>query len=161
LKISVIGVGHVGLVTAACMADLGHDVVGMDDDAAKVDLLVEGRMPFFEPDLAELVAAGREAGRLRFTGDAGEAVAGAEVVFICVGTPTKADGSPDLSFVQAAAAASMAFFMTFSFSRPSSASRTGGGSDRSSGSTATSAAPSGRSCRRARGRSATTPSSWS
>lgn len=86
------------------MAELGHDVVGMDDDANKVRLLGEGRMPFFEPDLAELLTAGREAGRLRFTDDAGEAVAGADVVFICVGTPTRADGSPNLSFVQAAAA---------------------------------------------------------
>jgi UDPglucose 6-dehydrogenase len=105
VKITVIGVGHVGLVTAACMAELGHDVVGMDDDQQKVATLQAGEMPFFEDGLAELTAAGVAAGRLRFTEDAADAVAGADVVFISVGTPTNADGSPNLSYVQAAAAA--------------------------------------------------------
>jgi UDPglucose 6-dehydrogenase len=104
MKVSVIGVGHVGLVTAACMADLGHDVVGMDDDARKIDTLLAGEMPFYEEGLAELTQAGVDAGRLRFTTDAAEAVAGADVVFISVGTPTNTDGSPNLSYVQAAAA---------------------------------------------------------
>jgi UDPglucose 6-dehydrogenase len=105
MKLSVIGVGHVGLVTAACMADLGHDVTGMDDDAGKIATLHAGEMPFFEDGLAELTRAGVDAGRLRFTTSAAEAVQGADVVFISVGTPTNADGSPNLSYVQAAAAA--------------------------------------------------------
>jgi UDPglucose 6-dehydrogenase len=105
MKVSVIGVGHVGLVTAACMADLGHDVTGMDDDAGKIATLHAGEMPFFEDGLAELTRAGVDAGRLRFTTSAAEAVQGADVVFISVGTPTNADGSPNLSYVQAAAAA--------------------------------------------------------
>jgi UDPglucose 6-dehydrogenase len=103
VKVSVIGVGHVGLVTAACMAALGHDVVGMDDDAAKVEVLRAGGVPFVEPDLPELVAHVVERGLLRFTHDAAEAVRHAEVVFICVGTPRRVDGSPNLAYVQQAA----------------------------------------------------------
>jgi UDPglucose 6-dehydrogenase len=103
MRIGVIGVGHVGLVTAACMADLGHDVVGMDDDAAKIATVQAGEMPFVEPGLDELVKAGVDAGRLRFTTNPGEAIDGMDVVFICVGTPRRDDGSPNLSYVQAAA----------------------------------------------------------
>ena len=105
MKVSVIGVGHVGLVTVACMADLGHDVVGMDADVSKITALHKGQVPFYEDGLSELTAAGVDAGRIRFTTDPAEAVDGAEVVFICVGTPPRHDGSPDLSYVQAAAAA--------------------------------------------------------
>jgi UDPglucose 6-dehydrogenase len=104
MKVGVIGVGHVGLVTAACMAELGHQVVGMDADAGKIATLRDGKVPFYEPGLQELVDAGVDAGRVHFTDDAGEAVDGADVVFISVGTPRRADGSPDLSYVQAAAA---------------------------------------------------------
>ena len=104
MKVAVIGVGHVGLVTVGCFAQLGHDVVGMDDDAAKIATLEQGGMPFYEPGLGELVEAGRAAGRIRYSTDAAEAVAGADVVFICVGTPRREDGSPNLSYVQAAAA---------------------------------------------------------
>ncbi|HVL98775.1 MAG TPA: UDP-glucose/GDP-mannose dehydrogenase family protein [Egibacteraceae bacterium] len=104
MKVGVIGVGHVGLVTAACMADLGHDVVGMDDDQAKVDALRGGRVPFVEPGLDELVDAGVRAGRLAFSDHPGDAVGAADVVFISVGTPRREDGSPNLSYVQAAAA---------------------------------------------------------
>jgi UDPglucose 6-dehydrogenase len=105
MRVGVIGVGHVGLVTAASMADLGHDVVGMDDDDAKVALLRAGEMPFLEPGLEELVHGGVDAGRLRFTGESAEAVDGTDVVFICVGTPRRDDGAPNLSYVQAAATA--------------------------------------------------------
>jgi UDPglucose 6-dehydrogenase len=105
MKVGVIGVGHVGLVTAACAADLGHEVIGMDDDPTKVTTLKRGEVPFYEEGLAELVADTMHSGRLRITGDAAEAVAGADVVFICVGTPAREDGSPNLSYVQAAAAA--------------------------------------------------------
>lgn len=104
MRIAVIGVGHVGLVTVGCLAFDGHEVVGLDDDQVRIDELRAGRMPFFEADLAGLVADGADAGRIAFTGDAAEAIAEAEVVFICVGTPSRGDGSPDLSAVQRAAA---------------------------------------------------------
>lgn len=104
MRICVIGVGHVGLVSAACFAELGHDVVGVDDDAQKVASLREGIVPFVEPGLSELVRAGLDAGRLSFTGAHAEAIPGAEAVFICVGTPRREDGAPNLSYVQRAAA---------------------------------------------------------
>ena len=104
MKVCVIGVGHVGLVSAACLAELGHDVVGLDDDAAKVESLQRGVVPFLEPGLDVLVERGTHAGRLRFTGDPADALDGAEVAFICVGTPRRQDGSPNLAYVQAAAA---------------------------------------------------------
>ena len=104
MRLCVIGVGHVGLVTAACFAELGHDVVGVDDDAAKIAALDAGQAPFFEPGLSELVERHVEAGRLTFTGKHAEAIPGAEAVFICVGTPRRDDGAPNLSYVQAAAA---------------------------------------------------------
>jgi nucleotide sugar dehydrogenase len=101
VKITVVGVGHVGLVSAACFARWGHDVVGMDDDARKIETLQSGDMPFYEPDLPELVAEGVAAGRLTFTTDIAEALAGAEVVFVCVGTPPLPGGGPNLSYVEA------------------------------------------------------------
>ena len=104
MKVGVIGVGHVGLVTAACMAELGHEVVGMDDDGSKIEALQAARMPFYEPGLDELVTAGVNGGALRFTHHAREAADGADVVFISVGTPRREDGAPNLAFVQAAAA---------------------------------------------------------
>ncbi len=104
MKVSVIGTGHVGLVTAACLADMGHHVTGMDEDLAKVDSLRRGVVPFVEPGLPELVAAGVDAGRITFTSDPAEALADVSIVFICVGTPRRPDGTPDLSFVQAVAA---------------------------------------------------------
>ena len=104
MKVGVIGVGHVGLVTAVCLAHLGHDVVGMDDDAGKVASLRDGDVPFHEPGLENLLAEVMAAGRLRFTSSAAEAIAGMDVVFVCVGTPRGADGAPNLSFVEAAAA---------------------------------------------------------
>ena len=103
MRIGVIGVGHVGLVTAGTMASLGHDVVGMDDDAAKITALYGGKVPFYEPGLDELITQATEAGRLTFTTDAAAAIDGSAVVFICVGTPRKEDGSPNLAYVQAAA----------------------------------------------------------
>ena len=102
MKVAVIGVGHVGLVSAAAMSAWGHDVVGMDDDASKVELLDRGEMPFFEPGLEELVTEQVATGRLRFTTDARAAVRHAEVAFVCVGTPSLPGGGPNLSFVEAA-----------------------------------------------------------
>src|SRR5918992_2168533 len=105
MKVGVIGVGHVGLVTAACMAELGHKAVGYDIDRAKLDALCDGSVPFVEPGLPQLVGSGVESGRLSFTGEVAGAIVDKDVVFICVGTPRRGDGSPNMSFVQAAAAA--------------------------------------------------------
>ena len=103
MRITVIGVGHVGLVSAAALAHWGHDVVGHDDDEAKVATLTSGRSWFYEPGLQDLLDAELAAGRLRFTGDPVDALAGAEVVFACVGTPALPDGSPNLSYLEAVA----------------------------------------------------------
>jgi UDPglucose 6-dehydrogenase len=100
MNVAVVGVGHVGLVTAACLASDGHHVVGMDDDQAKVAGLIEGRVWFHEPDLPELVAEQVAAGRLSFTGDMHVALRDAEVVFMSVGTPSLPGGGPNLRFVE-------------------------------------------------------------
>ena len=104
MRVAMIGAGYVGLVSGACFADFGHDVVCVDTDSAKIEQLRAGNMPIFEPGLPELVAANVRAGRLTFTGDLATAVRGAEAVFIAVGTPSRrGDGHADLSFVHAAA----------------------------------------------------------
>ncbi len=105
MKITMIGAGYVGLVSGACFADFGHDVICFDKDASKIDALREGRMPIFEPGLDQLVATNSKAGRLSFTIDAAEALADPDAVFIAVGTPSRrGDGHADLSYVYAAAA---------------------------------------------------------
>jgi UDPglucose 6-dehydrogenase len=101
VRIGVIGVGHVGLVSAAAFARWGHDVVGMDDDPDKVAELAQGRSWFYEPGLQDLLDEVIAAGRLRFTGDVAEAVDGVDVAFICVGTPPLPGGGPNLSYVEA------------------------------------------------------------
>ncbi len=101
MKTAVIGVGHVGLVTAACLARWGHDVVGMDDDSRKISSLEAGQVPFFEAGLQELVDEGVSSGRLTFTSDVKHALDGTEVVFVCVGTPSLPGGGPNLSYVEA------------------------------------------------------------
>jgi len=103
MKITIIGTGYVGLVTGACLAELGNDVFCLDVDQAKIDLLNQGGIPIHEPGLAEIVARNREAGRLRFSTDAAASVAHGEVQFIAVGTPPDEDGSADLQYVLAAA----------------------------------------------------------
>jgi UDPglucose 6-dehydrogenase len=103
MRITVIGAGHVGLVTAACLAHVGHDVVVDDDDVSKLDLIGEGRSWFFEPGLQELLGEVVRAGRLRIAGDKAEAVGHGTMIFICVGTPSRGDGSPNLAFVEAVA----------------------------------------------------------
>jgi UDPglucose 6-dehydrogenase len=104
MRIVMIGTGYVGLVSGACFADFGHDVTCVDKDASKVEALLAGRIPIFEPGLDELVANNVAAGRLRFTLDLAEAVPGADAVFIAVGTPSRrGDGHADLSYVYAAA----------------------------------------------------------
>jgi UDPglucose 6-dehydrogenase len=105
MRVTVIGAGHVGLVTAVCLASVGHDVVADDDDLAKVDLLQRGTSWFYEPGLEELLRQGMASGRLRFTSDTAEAVGHGQVIFICVGTPSRPDGSPNLAFVEKVARA--------------------------------------------------------
>ena len=103
MKIAMIGTGYVGLVSGACFAEMGNEIVCVDKDADKIERLTRGVMPIYEPGLAELVARNVEAGRISFTADLTSAVAGAEAVFIAVGTPSrKTDGHADLSYVFAA-----------------------------------------------------------
>lgn len=102
-KISVIGVGYVGLVTAACFSDLGNHVIAVDVDEKRIAGLKRGEMPIYEPGLEELVQRNVEAGRLAFTTSYKEALKGCEFVFICVGTPSGVDGDADLKYVESAA----------------------------------------------------------
>ncbi len=99
MYISVIGTGYVGLVTGACFAEFGLNVLCMDRDQERIESLEKGQVPFFEPGLSELVTKNFNAGRLRFTSDLTKAVDEALVIFIAVGTPSRPDGSADLSFV--------------------------------------------------------------
>ncbi|WP_314453248.1 UDP-glucose/GDP-mannose dehydrogenase family protein [uncultured Actinomyces sp.] len=101
MRLSVIGCGYLGAVHAASMAELGHDVVGVDVDAHKVELLSNGQPPFFEPELENLLARNVEAGRLTFTQDF-SAIEGAQVHFIGVGTPQSESGAADMTYVDAA-----------------------------------------------------------
>ena len=103
MRIAIFGTGYVGLVTGTCLAEVGHDVVCVDIDAAKVEGLKQGILPIFEPGLQPMVLANHAAGRLDFTTDAASAVAHGEVVFIAVGTPPDEDGSADLQYVLAVA----------------------------------------------------------
>ncbi len=102
-QICVIGVGYVGLVTAACFADLGNRVVALDVDEQRVENLKKGIMPIYEPGLEELVKRNTKGGRLSFTTSYAEALKGAEFAFIAVGTPSGVDGNADLQYVDAAA----------------------------------------------------------
>ena len=99
MHITIFGTGYVGLVTGACLAEVGNDVVCIDIDAAKIARLEAGEIPIFEPGLDEVVAENRATGRLRFTTDAVAAIAHAQMLFIAVGTPPDEDGSADLSHV--------------------------------------------------------------
>ena len=104
MKIAMIGTGYVGLVSGVCFSDFGHDVVCVDKDPNKIDMLNKGKVPIYEPGLDVLMQKNVDAGRLTFTTDLIEAVDGAEAVFIAVGTPTRrGDGHADLTFVYAAA----------------------------------------------------------
>ena len=103
MKITIIGTGYVGLVTGACLAELGNDVFCLDVDQRKIDLLNSGGIPIHEPGLEEVVARNRAAGRIQFSTDVAASVAHGEVQFIAVGTPPDEDGSADLQYVLAAA----------------------------------------------------------
>ncbi len=105
MHVAVIGTGYVGLVSGSCLAELGHQVTCVDTDLNKVTRLQSGEIPIFEPGLEELVKRNVHAGRLHFTGSYADAVPGADVVSIAVGTPSSADGSADLTFVYTAASA--------------------------------------------------------
>ncbi len=104
MKIAMIGTGYVGLVSGVCFSDFGHEVVCVDKDPKKLEKLMAGQVPIYEPGLEDVMARNVAAGRLSFTGDLGAAVDGADAVFIAVGTPTRrGDGHADLTYVMAAA----------------------------------------------------------
>src|SRR5205823_10676638 len=91
-RIAVIGTNYVGLVTAACFAEVGNQVVGIDIDPAKVERLGRGQLPIYEPGLEEIVVQNLKAGRLRFTLDYSEGLRDAQFAFVCVGTPSGIEG---------------------------------------------------------------------
>lgn len=103
MKIAVVGTGYVGLVTGACLSDVGIDVVCIDIDQTKVDNLKKGILPIYEPGLEDIVKRNYEKGRLNFSTNLGESIQGAEATFIAVGTPPGEDGSADLQYVLAVA----------------------------------------------------------
>ncbi len=104
MRVAMIGTGYVGLVSGVCFSDFGHEVICVDKDPAKIAKLEAGEVPIYEPGLDELMARNVAAGRLSFTTDLAQAVAGADAVFIAVGTPTRrGDGHADLTYVMAAA----------------------------------------------------------
>ena len=99
MHLSVIGCGYVGLVTGACLAEAGHQVICTDIDRDRIAKLQAGGVPIYEQHLEEILASARNAGRISYTGDAGEAIRRAEAIFICVGTPPKESGEADLSAI--------------------------------------------------------------
>src|SRR4051812_40661412 len=104
MRIVMIGTGYVGLVSGACFADFGHVVTCVDKDPSKIERLLRGEIPIFEPGLDELVAVNVRNDRLFFTTDGASAIGEADAVFIAVGTPTRrGDGHADLTYVYAAA----------------------------------------------------------
>jgi UDPglucose 6-dehydrogenase len=100
MKLTIIGTGYVGLVTGTCFAEVGHHVICVDNDAAKVKVLQAGGIPIYEPGLEELVKKNVAAGRLRFTASTADGVQNSDVVFIAVPTPPQPDGSVDLSYIE-------------------------------------------------------------
>ena len=103
MKVTIVGAGYVGLVTGACLADLGFSVLCLDNDPARVQLLQSGGVPIYEPGLDAMIARNHREGRIHFTADAAQAVAHGDVIFIAVGTPPQEDGSADLRHVLAVA----------------------------------------------------------
>ncbi len=103
MKISVIGTGYVGIVTGTCLADSGHDVICMDVDKGKIEMLNSGRVPIYEPGLEELIKRNVSHGRLKFTSEMSQAVKASTMIFIAVGTPPDEDGAADLKHVLAVA----------------------------------------------------------
>src|ERR1700761_8401951 len=103
MKITILGTGYVGLVTGACLAEIGHDVFCVDVDQRKIDILNKGGVPIHEPGLQEMIARTRAAGRITFSTDVAARCAHGAVQFIAVGTPPDEDGSADLQYVLEAA----------------------------------------------------------
>src|SRR3954454_25241082 len=100
MDISIVGSGYVGLVTGACLADVGHNVIGVDNDPKKVEALQAGRIPIYEPGLEELINRNVSAHRLRFTGSIKEGVDNSQIIFIAVPTPQQPNGEVDLSYIE-------------------------------------------------------------
>ena len=100
MKIGIVGAGHVGLVTGACFANLGHEVICVDNDSHKIALLKRGKSPIYEPGLTEMVQANLKEKRLSFSEQIATMVRHAEVLFVCVGTPPKENGEADLTAVE-------------------------------------------------------------
>jgi GDP-mannose 6-dehydrogenase len=100
LKISIFGLGYVGTVSAGCLANHGHEVLGVDPVVTKVNLINNGQTPIIEANIAEIIASTVQAGRLRATDDAAQAIHETELSFVCVGTPSQANGKPDLGYVR-------------------------------------------------------------
>jgi UDPglucose 6-dehydrogenase len=98
-KVCVIGVGYVGLVTGACLAELGNTVYGIDLDIKKIEKLNQGIVPFYEPGIEDMLTKNIKFGRLKFTTDLGTGVSSSDIIFIAVGTPSNNDGSVDVSNV--------------------------------------------------------------
>ncbi len=99
MRVAVIGVGYVGLVAGACLADVGNHVIGVDHDESKINALKKGEIPIYEPGLAEIVKHNETGGRLRFTTNLAEAVKESQIIILAVGTPSAADGSADISAI--------------------------------------------------------------
>lgn len=100
MRLSVFGIGYVGCVSAACFAKAGHDVIGVDLNQTKVDIINSGKSPIVEAGIDELIAAMVAAGRLRATSDSAEAIMKSDASLVCVGTPSNANGSLDLNHVK-------------------------------------------------------------
>ena len=100
MDISIIGSGYVGLVTGACLADVGHNVLCIDNDPRKIDTLQAGKVPIYEPGLEEVIHRNVSAHRLCFTGSIREGVENSQIVFIAVPTPQQLNGDVDLSFIE-------------------------------------------------------------
>src|SRR5258707_14148863 len=108
MRVGVIGTGYVGLVTATCLAEIGHELICVDNNSQKIQMLRKGRIPIYEPGLEEMVLRNVGAGRLRFTESTAEAMRDSEILFIAVGTPGREDGTADLSAIEAASRESAA-----------------------------------------------------
>lgn len=100
MKVCVIGIGYVGLVTGVCLAEIGHDVICVDKDESKINMLLNGKMPIYEPGLEEIVSRNLKNKTLLFTADIKNAIEKQEVIFICVGTPPLPDGNTNLNYIE-------------------------------------------------------------
>src|SRR3954468_8684590 len=102
MDVTVIGCGYVGLVTGTCLAAIGHTVRGVEKDQKKLKTLQDGHCPIFEPGLQELMQENYASGQLQFTDNVKSAVKDAEIVYLCVGTPSRPDGTVDMSYLESA-----------------------------------------------------------